>query len=85
MGYVTASTYGLLLSLPLPAKLHPIPHLPHFCMQVVGLAEHVLGYVTIGATGLLLLAEKVRSATLPGHHSVKTVTLSRWHRIPLQV
>lgn len=52
---------------------------------MVGLAEHVLGYVTIGATGLLLLAEKVRSATLPGHHSVKTVTLSRWHRIPLQV
>jgi hypothetical protein len=46
----------------------------------------VLGYVVIGPTGLLLLAEKVRvSATLPGNHQVKTLVTSKWHKIPLQV
>jgi len=54
-------------------------------VEVVGTGKHILGYIVIGSTGLLLLAEKVRvSATLPGHHEVKTVAASKWHRIPLQ-
>jgi hypothetical protein len=55
-------------------------------LQVLSTGKHVLGYVVIGPTGLLLLAEKVRvSATLPGNHQVKTLVTSKWHKIPLQV
>ncbi len=51
---------------------------------MVASAKHVLGYVVVGSTGLLLLAERVRvAATLPGHHEVKTVVTSRWLKIPL--
>lgn len=54
--------------------------------QVVGAGKHVLGYVVLGTTGLLLLAEKVRvSALLPGNHAVKSVAVSKWYRVPLQV
>ncbi len=39
--------------------------------QIVGSGKHVLGYVVIGHTGLLLLVEKARvAATLPGNHHV---------------
>jgi hypothetical protein len=53
---------------------------------VAGSGKHVLGYVVVGSTALLLLAEKVRvSAKLPGHHAVKSVAVSKWHKISLQV
>lgn len=53
---------------------------------MIGSGKHVLGYVVVGSTGLLLIAEKVRTAcTLPGNHEVKSVSVSRWHRMPLQV
>ena len=46
----------------------------------------MLGYVVVGSTALLLIAEKVRvSAVLPGNHQVKTVTVSKWLKIGLQV
>lgn len=44
----------------------------------------MLGYVVVGSTALLLLAEKVRvSATLPGNHEVKAISVSKWHKITL--
>lgn len=53
-------------------------------LQVVAIAKHVLGYIVVGTTGLLLVAEKVKTtAILPGGHEVKTVITSKWHRIPL--
>ena len=56
------------------------------CYQVIGAGKYPLGYVVIGNMGVLLLAEKVRiSATLPGNHQVKTVTVSKWLKIPLMV
>lgn len=61
-------------------------HRPCFALQTVGRGKHVLGYVVIGPTGLLLLAERTRvSATLPGNHQVKAVVTSKWYKIPLQV
>lgn len=54
-------------------------------MQIVGRGQQVLGYVVLGPTGLLLVAEKLRvSASLPGNHQVKSVVTSRWYKIPLQ-
>ena len=56
------------------------------CAQVLAKGKAVLGYVVVGCWGLLLLAENVRvTAELPGGHLIKTVTCSRWHRIPCQV
>ncbi|GAX77587.1 hypothetical protein CEUSTIGMA_g5031.t1 [Chlamydomonas eustigma] len=54
--------------------------------EVMATGKNILGHIVIGNTALLLIAEKVRiSATLPGNHVVKTVTVSKWFRIPLQV
>jgi hypothetical protein len=59
---------------------------PRPAAQVVGQGKAILGYTVVGHVALLLLAEKVRvSATLPGHHEVRTATTTRWHRITLQV
>lgn len=53
-------------------------------VEVLGTGKHVLGYVVIGSTALLLLAEKVRvSASLPGNHEIKAVSVSKWHKISL--
>eukprot|EP00798_Chlamydomonas_sp_ICE-L_P004470 gene4470-14628_t len=47
--------------------------------------QNVLGYVVIGSTALILLADKLRvSCVLPGYHEVKTVVASKWLKIPLQ-
>lgn len=44
-----------------------------------------MGYVVIGYFGLLLLVEKAPiTATLPGPIAIKTITRSRWFRIPFQ-
>ena len=57
-----------------------------YFLQVVATGKHVLGYVVVGSTALLLIAEKIRvSAVLPGNHQVKTVTVSKWLKIGLQV
>lgn len=55
-------------------------------MQVQAVGKAILGYAVLGPVALLLLAEATRvSCVLPGQHDVMTVTLSRWHRIQLQV
>ena len=55
-------------------------------VQIVAMGKNVLGYVVVGSTALLLIAEKLRVSTvLPGGHEVKTVVASKWLRIPLQV
>ena len=67
------------------AEAHAIAHLL-LVPQVMATARNVLGYVVLGSTALLLVAEKLRrSAVLPGNHEVWTVQSSRWHRIALQV
>jgi hypothetical protein len=56
------------------------------CPQVMATGKNILGHIVVGSTALLLIAEKVRiSANLPGNHAVKTVTVSKWFKIPLQV
>lgn len=56
------------------------------CCQILGKGKAALGYVVVGNCGLLLLAENARvSAVLPGRHKVRTVTNTKWHRIPCQV
>lgn len=53
--------------------------------EVVASGKAVLGYVVVGPWALLLLVERTRvSVTLPGGHEIKTVTASKWQRIPLQ-
>eukprot|EP00210_Caulerpa_lentillifera_P003458 g3300.t1 len=53
--------------------------------QIEGSGVAVLGYVVIGYTGLLLLVEKARiSAVLPGPVTIKTISNSKWFRIPFQ-
>lgn len=52
--------------------------------QVLAYGKNILGYVVVGTAGLLLLAERLRtSAVMPGGHEVKTVTASKWHKLPL--
>ncbi|KAL6757783.1 SacI homology domain-containing protein [Haematococcus lacustris] len=70
-----------------PAEAQAMEFLKHDGpLEVVATGKHVLGYVVIGPTGHLLLAESVRvSATLPGNHQVKAVTTSRWHKVALQL
>jgi hypothetical protein len=61
-------------------------HTPTARTQVVAHGKALLGYAVLGPMALLLLAEGVRvSGMLPGGHLIKTVTQSKWVRIPLQV
>ncbi|GMH39713.1 hypothetical protein BSKO_07611 [Bryopsis sp. KO-2023] len=51
----------------------------------LGKGKSALGYVVVGNTGLLLLAENASvSALLPGGHQIRTVTNTAWYRIPCQ-
>lgn len=56
-----------------------------FCKSVV-YAKAILGYATLGSTGLLLVATKLTASipTLPGGGCVNTVTESQWIKISLQ-
>eukprot|EP00210_Caulerpa_lentillifera_P002977 g2842.t1 len=53
--------------------------------EVVGSGVAVLGYIVIGRTGLLLIAEKTKvTATLPGPVTINTISVSKWFQISLQ-
>ena len=68
------------------ARVHLLLIITVSVSKVLAAGKYLLGYVVLGTTGLVLLAEKVRvSAVLPGNHEVKTVTTSKWIKIPLQV
>lgn len=55
-------------------------------LQVLAVAKNVLGYFVVNSVACLLLAHSVRTtAVLPGGHEVKTVSTTRWHKLPLQV
>ena len=63
-----------------PTSFHT-SHTSHtFAMQVVGLAEHVLGYVTIGATVLLPLSPQYCLQCLTYFHTshVSHTSACRW-------
>ena len=54
--------------------------------QIVERGCALLGYAPVGNVGLLLLATRLRTAaTLPGSHTVRLVTESRWMLLPLEV